>query len=45
MKDGKCTDMSACKDNGCCKDDANCADKGCCEKAEASGKGATAEKQ
>src|SRR5678815_1463997 len=38
MKDGKCADMTACKEKGCCKDDADCAQKGCCEKAEAVGK-------
>ena len=32
MKDGKCADMTACKDKGCCKDDADCSNKSCCEK-------------
>jgi hypothetical protein len=32
MKDGKCSDMAACKDKECCKDDADCAAKACCEK-------------
>jgi hypothetical protein len=45
MKDGKCADMTACKDKGCCKDDADCADKGCCEKAGTVDKDASAEKQ
>lgn len=30
MKDGKCTDMAACKEKGCCKDAAACKEKGCC---------------
>ncbi|MBS1656037.1 MAG: cation transporter [Bacteroidetes bacterium] len=33
MKDGKCTDMSKCKEMGCCKDEADCKDKGCCKKS------------
>jgi hypothetical protein len=45
MKDGKCADMTACKDKGCCKEDADCADKGCCEKAGTVDKDASAEKQ
>ena len=45
MKDGKCADMTACKEKGCCKDDADCAHKGCCEKAGAADKEASAEKQ
>lgn len=31
MKDGKCTNMEACKAKGCCKDEADCKDKGCCK--------------
>ena len=30
MKDGKCTDMAACKDKGCCDDEGHCKDSGCC---------------
>ena len=45
MKDGKCADMTACKEKGCCKDDADCAHKGCCEKAGTADKDASAEKQ
>jgi hypothetical protein len=45
MQDGKCADMTACKEKGCCKDDADCAAKSCCEKAGAVDKGATSEKQ
>jgi mercuric ion binding protein len=45
MKDGKCADMTACKEKGCCKDGADCANKGCCEKAGTSDKDGTAEKQ
>lgn len=30
MKDGKCTDMAACKEKGCCKDEATCKANGCC---------------
>jgi len=32
MKDGKCADMTACKEKSCCKDDADCVNKACCEK-------------
>lgn len=45
MKDGKCTDMAACKEAGCCKDEAACADKACCEKTETGEKGTATEKQ
>jgi hypothetical protein len=45
MSDGKCVDMTACKEKGCCKDDADCANRGCCEKAGTADKPATAEKQ
>lgn len=45
MKDGKCADMTACKEKGCCKEDADCAQKGCCEKAGTADKDAPAEKQ
>jgi len=45
MKDGKCTDMTACKEKGCCKDDADCANKGCCEKAAGVDADASAKKQ
>jgi mercuric ion binding protein len=45
MKDGKCADMTACKEKGCCKDDADCAHKGCCEKTGTADKDASAEKQ
>ena len=45
MKDGKCTDMTACKEKGCCKEDADCANKGCCEKAAAVDADASAKKQ
>ena len=45
MKDGKCADMTACKQKGCCKEDADCAQKGCCEKTAAVEKDAGAEKQ
>ncbi|MCR6719817.1 MAG: cation transporter [Chitinophagaceae bacterium] len=31
MKDGKCTNMEACKAKGCCKDEADCKAKGCCK--------------
>jgi periplasmic mercuric ion binding protein len=44
-KDGKCADMTACKEKGCCKDGAECANKGCCEKAGTADKDGTAEKQ
>ncbi len=44
-KDGKCTDMTACKENGCCKEEADCATRGCCEKAENIEKGGSPEKQ
>jgi len=44
-KDGKCADMTSCKEKGCCKDDADCANKGCCEKSGTADKDATAEKQ
>lgn len=30
MKDGKCTDMAACKEKGCCTDAEACKEKGCC---------------
>lgn len=30
MKDGKCADMTACKEKGCCKDEAACKANGCC---------------
>src|SRR5262245_24630849 len=30
MKDGKCTDMAACKDKGCCDAEGVCHDSGCC---------------
>lgn len=44
MKDGKCTDESACKDKGCCKDSEACKAMGCCghEKAAASKDGKSA---
>jgi periplasmic mercuric ion binding protein len=45
MKDGKCADMTACKEKGCCKEDADCANKGCCEKAGTVDGAAPAEKQ
>jgi hypothetical protein len=45
MKDGKCADMTACKEKGCCKEDADCAQKGCCEKTGTADKNASAEKQ
>ena len=45
MKDGKCADMTACKEKGCCKDDADCANKGCCEKAAGVDADASAKKQ
>jgi|SRR5689334_3119742 len=45
MKDGKCADMTACKDKGCCKDDADCSKKACCEKTASIDKGGVAEKQ
>lgn len=35
MKDGKCTDMTACKEKGCCKDAAACKEKGCCSAGKA----------
>ncbi len=38
MKDGKCTDMAACKDKGCCKDEESCKAKGCCSGDEHHGK-------
>jgi len=36
MKDGKCTDMAACKDKGCCKDSEACKATGCCSESKAS---------
>ena len=30
MKDGKCTDMAACKDKDCCDGDGDCHASGCC---------------
>src|ERR1043166_1083920 len=45
MKDGKCADMTACKEKGCCKDDADCGKKACCEKTASIDKGGVAEKQ
>lgn len=44
MKDGKCSNMAACKEKGCCKDDAECGQKGCCEKPEAGDAGSAHEK-
>lgn len=38
MKDGKCTDMKACKDKGCCKDDGTGKSTGCCAQDGDSGK-------
>jgi mercuric ion binding protein len=38
MKDGKCTDMAACKAQGCCKDEAACKEASCCSKTEANSK-------
>ena len=37
MKDGKCTDMAACKDKGCCDAEGNCHDSGCCSHEGANG--------
>ena len=37
MKDGKCTDMTACKDKGCCDAQGNCHDSGCCSHDAANG--------
>lgn len=33
MKDGKCVDMTACKDKNCCKDAETCKAKGCCSES------------
>ena len=30
MKDGKCADMTVCKEKGCCKDSESCKTMGCC---------------